>query len=330
MESKEEVFSVELPAPASWKKMFFPKKVGSPRKTEIMFIAPTGEEINNRKQLEQYLKSHPGNPPIAEFDWGTGEIPRRSSRISEKAKATPTPEKEPPKKRGRKSLSAKKEDKETEAVPEKSEGEKESEKEDMQATEKETADAEKEKDIFIENQVENGGKTQAAYQTANTDAKMEKAGQEEAGKDVKIPETAEHDKKEEAASAEETPTPMEVKEKPAEDSCTDATQTEKEKEEAPFEKVPQTQAELENDTCEKQSEKPETVTLEANGGVEKEIPNGAIPVSEGETKEKGVQEIAGKCNVQVEEKGKAVDMEVNENGGVKPSVQTDAPAPVSC
>ena len=123
-----------------------------------MFIAPTGEEINNRKQLEQYLKSHPGNPPIAEFDWGTGETPRRSSRISEKAKATPTPEKEPPKKRGRKSLSAKKEDKEK------------SGKEDMQATVMETADGENEKDTSIENQVENGGKTQTADQTANMDA----------------------------------------------------------------------------------------------------------------------------------------------------------------
>ncbi|XP_022721217.1 methyl-CpG-binding domain-containing protein 11-like isoform X2 [Durio zibethinus] len=311
-------------------KLFFPKKVGSPRKTEIMFIAPTGEEINNRKQLEQYLKSHPGNPSITEFDWGTGETPRRSARISEKAKATPTPEKEPPKKRGRKSLSGKKEDKETAAVPEKSEGEKESEKEDTQATEKETAEGEKERDTSIEN----GGKTLAADHTANMDAKMEDAGQEEAGKDGKIPETAEDDKKEEAAGAEETPTPMEVQEKPAEASCIDAIQTEKE-EEAPIEKVPETQAEQENGTCEKQSEKPETATLEANGGVEKEKPKGAIPISEGEARQKGVQEVAGKCNVQLEEKGKAVDAEVIENGKVKPSGQTDAPqppgpAPVSC
>ncbi|XWS19097.1 hypothetical protein CRYUN_Cryun32bG0102000 [Craigia yunnanensis] len=258
MESKEEVISVELPAPASWKKMFFPKKVGSPKKTEIMFIAPTGEDINTRKQLEQYLKAHPGNPPITEFDWGTGETPRRSARISEKAKSTPTPEKEPPKKRSRKSLSAKKENKETEAVLEKAEGENESEKEDAQATEKETAECEKGKYTSIENQVDNGGKTQAAVQTGNTDAKME-----EAGKDVKIPETAGDDKNEETAGAEETPIPMKVQEKPAEASCADGTQTEKEKEEAPIEKVPQTLAEKENGTCEKQSENPETVTLEA-------------------------------------------------------------------
>nr|6ACV_A Chain A, Methyl-CpG-binding domain-containing protein 11 [Arabidopsis thaliana] len=69
--SEEEVVSVELPAPSSWKKLFYPNKVGSVKKTEVVFVAPTGEEISNRKQLEQYLKSHPGNPAIAEFDWTT-------------------------------------------------------------------------------------------------------------------------------------------------------------------------------------------------------------------------------------------------------------------
>ncbi|KAF2323237.1 hypothetical protein GH714_034267 [Hevea brasiliensis] len=60
---------------------YLPKRVGTPRKSEIIFIAPTGEEISTRKQLEHYLKSHPGNPAISEFDWGTGETPRRSARI---------------------------------------------------------------------------------------------------------------------------------------------------------------------------------------------------------------------------------------------------------
>ncbi|GMI78109.1 hypothetical protein HRI_001480200 [Hibiscus trionum] len=324
MESKEEVISVELPAPASWKKMFFPKKVGSPRKTEIMFIAPTGEEISTRRQLEQYLKSHPGNPPITEFDWGTGETPRRSTRISGKAKATPTPEKEPPKKRGRKSLSAKKEEKETEANHGKAEGEKESEKEDAQDAEKETAEVEKEKDTSIETQVHGGDKTEVADQTEHTDAKMEETGQEEAGKDVIVPETAEADKKEDAAGTEETPTPMQVQEKPAEDGI----QTEKEKEEAPIEKVPQSQAEKENGTCDKQPENTATVTLEANGGVEKENPNGAVCVSEGEAKEK-------QQGLQVEDKGEAVDAEAIENGMIKETGQADiaqptGAAPVSC
>ncbi|KAB2012535.1 hypothetical protein ERO13_D09G085200v2 [Gossypium hirsutum] len=282
MESKEEVISVELPAPASWKKMFFPKKVGSPRKTEVMFIAPTGEEINNRKQLEQYLKSHRGNPPITEFDWGTGETPRRSARISGKAKATPTPEKEPLKKRGRKSSSAKKEDEEAEAAPEKSEGEKESEKEDTQATEKETTEGEKGKDVSVDNQVENGSEMLSADQTATTDAKIEEAKQEE------------------AVVVEETSTQMEVQEKPVAASCIDA----------PI-------------------EKPETMSSEANGDVEKENLNQTIPVPEAEVKEKSVQEAAGKCNAEVEDVG------VNENGKLEPSVQTDAPqqpgpASVSC
>ncbi|GMI91853.1 hypothetical protein HRI_002854600 [Hibiscus trionum] len=283
MENGEEVISVELPAPASWKKMFFPKKVGSPRKTEIMFIAPTGEEINNRKQLEQYLKSHPGNPLISEFDWGTGETPRRSTRISEKAKATPTPEKEPPKKRGRKSTSAKKEHEETEVVPEKSEGEKESEKEDAQITEKGTMESEKGKGTSTEQQVDDGGNAEATDQTGHTDVKMNEAEQE-VDKDVKIPETAE----EEAAGAAEAPTPMTVQEKSAEASCIYGTQTEKEKGETPIEKVPQTQTEKESGSCMKQSKKPATVTSEANG---------AIPVTEGETKEKQVAEelLASRC-----------------------------------
>ncbi|MCH84609.1 methyl-CpG-binding domain-containing protein 10-like, partial [Trifolium medium] len=96
---------------------FYPKKVGTPRKSEIIFVAPTGEEISSKKQLEKYLKAHPGNPNISEFDWGTGETPRRSTRISEKVKTTPPPsEDEPPKKRGRKSSGSKKDDKETESA----------------------------------------------------------------------------------------------------------------------------------------------------------------------------------------------------------------------
>jgi hypothetical protein len=47
---------------------YFPKSIDTPRKNEILFIAPTGEETNNRKQVEQYLKSHPGNPAVSEFD----------------------------------------------------------------------------------------------------------------------------------------------------------------------------------------------------------------------------------------------------------------------
>ncbi|KAD5317767.1 hypothetical protein E3N88_17713 [Mikania micrantha] len=108
------------------------KKAGTPKKNEIVFTSPTGEEITTRRQLDQYLKSHPGGPKISEFDWGTGETPRRSSRIIEKVKLAPSPpETEPVKKKPRRSASKKdKKDKE----PEEDETpEKEKEKEDNPA-----------------------------------------------------------------------------------------------------------------------------------------------------------------------------------------------------
>ncbi|KAK5817542.1 hypothetical protein PVK06_022466 [Gossypium arboreum] len=85
---------------ASLFKKFIPKKGVSPTKHEIIFIAPTGEDISNKRQLEKYLKAHPGGPAVSEFYLGTGETPRRSARISEKVKAMPTTESEPSKKRG--------------------------------------------------------------------------------------------------------------------------------------------------------------------------------------------------------------------------------------
>ncbi|KAK4369960.1 hypothetical protein RND71_009435 [Anisodus tanguticus] len=90
---------------------FLSKTGGTPKRNEIVFIAPTGEGISTRKGLQQYLKSHPGGSAITEFDWGTGETSRRSSRISGKAKAA---ESEPPAKRSRKSSTSKKDVKHTE------------------------------------------------------------------------------------------------------------------------------------------------------------------------------------------------------------------------
>ncbi|ERM93673.1 methyl-CpG-binding domain-containing protein 11 [Amborella trichopoda] len=128
---KGEVVSVELPAPQGWKKKFIPKKGGTPKRNEIVFVAPTGEEIRNKKQLDQYLKAHPGGPAVSEFDWGTGDTPRRSARISEKAKALDFPESEPKSKRARKSSSSKKgpkakkaNDEENEALEEEADKEK--------------------------------------------------------------------------------------------------------------------------------------------------------------------------------------------------------------
>ncbi|PPR89020.1 hypothetical protein GOBAR_AA31661 [Gossypium barbadense] len=80
-------FIASLPSDNSYQQ-FIPKKGVSPTKHEIIFIAPTGEDISNKRQLEKYLKAHPGGPAVSEFYLGTGETPRRSARISEKAAAS--------------------------------------------------------------------------------------------------------------------------------------------------------------------------------------------------------------------------------------------------
>ncbi|KAL2539329.1 methyl-CpG-binding domain-containing protein 11 [Abeliophyllum distichum] len=165
----DDVVPVELPAPASWKKLCMTKKSGAPRKNEVVFIAPTGEEISSRKQLEQYLKSHTGNPAISEFDWGSGETPRRSARISEKVKVTPpSKEAEPPKKRGRKASGTKKE-KEMESGKDGTEGKKDAEMQDGEVDEKKN-DGGKEIDLREENK----GKTQEdADKKIDTDVNLD-------------------------------------------------------------------------------------------------------------------------------------------------------------
>ncbi|KAI0495048.1 hypothetical protein KFK09_025195 [Dendrobium nobile] len=97
---EKEIDSVELPAPAGWKK-FIPKD-GAPKRNGVSFISPTGEEIKNRKHLDRFLRSHPGGPSPAEFDWGYGDTPRRSVRIREKVKASESLEDDQPKKKQRK------------------------------------------------------------------------------------------------------------------------------------------------------------------------------------------------------------------------------------
>ncbi|CAH9068620.1 unnamed protein product [Cuscuta europaea] len=100
---KNEVASMELPAPPGWKKTLIPVAAGKrKRKHEVMFTAPTGEELTSKTQLRQYLKSNPGGPKLSDFHWGASETPRRSARISVKAKASPpsSPESKRPTKRG--------------------------------------------------------------------------------------------------------------------------------------------------------------------------------------------------------------------------------------
>lgn len=79
--------SPELLAPHGWqKKVASGKKGGTPTSRDVFFIAPDGEELKSKRMLEQYLKSHPGGPTLSEFDWSTGETPRRSSRLSSKSR----------------------------------------------------------------------------------------------------------------------------------------------------------------------------------------------------------------------------------------------------
>ncbi|KAL3532317.1 hypothetical protein ACH5RR_005838 [Cinchona calisaya] len=174
VEEINEGFCLELPAPTGWNKKFMLKTGGTPKKNEIIFTAPTGEEITSRRQLEAYLKSHPGGPPISEFDWGTGETPRRSARISEKAKAAP-PKSEPPKKRSRKASSSEKDNKEK---AEGAEAAKDVQMEEAEKSEKDTTHTVTEKDVVKDGQDDKGGKTQSVeIQSTGKDA-MEESGNE--------------------------------------------------------------------------------------------------------------------------------------------------------
>ncbi|KAI4377153.1 hypothetical protein MLD38_014833 [Melastoma candidum] len=178
----EEVVSLELPAPPGWLKKYIIKKGGTPKKNEIIFTAPTGEEITSRKQLDQYLKQHPGGPTIAEFDWGTGETPRRSVRISEKVKATPPRESESPKKRSRKS-SALKKDNES-AAPEGTDEGKEVEMQDADKIEKVSAETDNEKEAKDEKQDKSKEEaTDAVVETARDKESVEAADATKTGDD---------------------------------------------------------------------------------------------------------------------------------------------------
>ncbi|KAM2957962.1 hypothetical protein FF2_024879 [Malus domestica] len=302
MESKVDEVSVELSAPPAWKKKFLPKKGGTPRKNEIIFISPTGEEFNSKKQLEKYLKAHPGNPAISEFDWSTGETPRRSARISEKVKVAPSPESEPPKKRGRKSSGSK--DKveasggEADATNEIQMKDAEvDEKKDVECEKQKDAEAEKGKDALKENQVGNGGKTEE-----ETDQTKPEDGKDKTLTDAK--ETLGEEKKEDA-----------VEEKPAEEAA-----------ENNKEDVPQAEGGKADGTSDKKQDDIATVTVEANGAAEKENLDGTTPPMDGEIKMKhDAAENDGKCNAQAEEKFKPKDGEVVENGKVEQVVQADAP-----
>ncbi|XP_057472369.1 methyl-CpG-binding domain-containing protein 11-like [Actinidia eriantha] len=285
----DDVVSVELPAPLAWKKLFMLKKGSTPRKNEIVFVAPTGEEINNRKQLEQYLKSHPGNPAVSEFDWGTGDTPRRSARISEKVKATPpSVDSEQSKKRSRKLSGSKKDFKETET-----EDTKEVEMQDAVVTEK------------VPGEENEDNKMQ------ETDVEIQNGDEETKNGEVEAPSEKHEDK-----LTDEVCDPEVI-----------GNEDRNVKGKEVLEKVEQPQneaAKVNSESVEKQQDKLEDVPEQTvNGAEEQETPNGIAHA------------IEGKQEVQVEEKGKKMDVEVVENGKVSQPAISDAahhpiPSPISC
>jgi hypothetical protein len=69
----------------------FKKKSGIQKKKDVSFLAPDGEELRNKRQLDKYLKDHPGSLTASDFDWHSGggspgETPRRSARLSSKGR----------------------------------------------------------------------------------------------------------------------------------------------------------------------------------------------------------------------------------------------------
>ncbi|XVF34637.1 hypothetical protein REPUB_Repub18cG0076100 [Reevesia pubescens] len=293
---KEDVVCLELPAPPGWKKKFMPKKGGTPKKNEIIFTAPTGEEISNKRQLEKYLKANPGAPAVSEFDWGTGETPRRSARINEKVKAMPTPESEPPKKRGRKSSASKKDNKELETAPEGTEETKDvhmeeaekSEKENMEGeaekSEKENVEGEAEKVAVKENETDNKDKTQDAFSKAESTSLKPKHGEDANISTAKIEEGKENAE----AASEKLKGPQDVVE--ADASGVDHKEKEGLEGATSQGKVEQPVAEAEKGLGKGEQDKPDIVTTEERQneveGEEKPKHDRSTTESEGPIKEK--------------------------------------------
>eukprot|EP00249_Psilotum_nudum_P013581 c24408_g1_i1 orf=371-1483(-) len=74
----------EIPAPPGWQRKVFPRKGKgqTPKKSDVIYVAPDGEEIKSKAHLQRYLKGHPGGPAVSEFNWSSGETPtRRSERL---------------------------------------------------------------------------------------------------------------------------------------------------------------------------------------------------------------------------------------------------------
>ncbi|XP_031271905.1 methyl-CpG-binding domain-containing protein 11-like [Pistacia vera] len=314
-ETANEEVCFELPAPSGWKKKFMPKKVGTPRKSEIVFISPTGEEISNKRRLEQYLKAHPGGPASSEFDWGTGETPRRSARISEKVKASPTAESESPRKRSKKSSASKKDNKEIENAPERNEEINEVHMKEAEKTEKDNAEVEEEKDVVKESQAENKDEQDP---DAKNEAPPNRAKAEE---DVDMSNDAVEASKKNAGAE---PGNLQGAQNGIQDDGLGVTEDKIDMESAKDqEKVGKPQVETQKELRSGEQDKANLATAEGKG---KQKTDGSSPEAEGELKEKDAANINDEelNKSGVSEISKKVE-EVIENGShdsakVKPSV----------
>ena len=48
----------------------------SPGKKDVSYVAPDGEEIKTKRQMDKYLKAHPGTLTVSDFEWGgPGRLP---------------------------------------------------------------------------------------------------------------------------------------------------------------------------------------------------------------------------------------------------------------
>lgn len=323
----EEPVSFELPAPSGWTKKFFPKKSGTPKKNEIVFTSPTGEEIRTKRHLEKYLKTN-GGPNISEFDWGTGETPRRSSRIVEKVKAAPPaePKSDPPKKRSRKSSASKKEASEDEA-----EETKDVEMQEAGET-KDDKDLEPEKEAVNENEDKKGaedadvkesiqpGETtdiandEGKSNTADGDLQASKENIDDKGAEgsgvvqnkdeEKIGQPVEETKQEEKIGQPAEETKQEEKiEQPVEETKQE-------------EKIGQSVEETKLDGGSGETEKSEAAPAEKTAEVEgenKEEDNRITREAGGETKEKDATRVHDEANYKVHDMNKA-ESEVTVNG----------------
>jgi hypothetical protein len=53
---------------------FFTQKSGILKRKDVSFLAPDGEELRNKRQLDKYLKNHPGSLMASDFDWISGLV----------------------------------------------------------------------------------------------------------------------------------------------------------------------------------------------------------------------------------------------------------------